>query len=135
LVVVYFLVDQGEVVYVGKTTDLFGRISAHLREKRMSFSAFSFVEVDIDILDEVEIKYIVGLAPRYNTSNNAACLNRLRKHRAATANDAELHQWVVQWAKENHRSMNGQILAKLDEIRQEQHETVTPPVPSKDKAA
>jgi hypothetical protein len=93
LVVVYFLVDQGEVVYVGKTTDLFGRISAHLREKRMSFSAFSFVEVDIDILDEVEIKYIVGLAPRYNTSNNAACLNRLRKHRAATANDAELHQW------------------------------------------
>lgn len=47
----------------------------------------------------------------------------------------ELHRWVIQWAKENHRSMNGQILAKLDEIRQEQNETVTPPVPSKDKAA
>lgn len=34
-----------------------------------------------------------------------------------------LHEWIVQWAKENHRSMNAQILMALDEIRRSQTKT------------
>lgn len=47
----------------------------------------------------------------------------------------ELHVRIVEWASKSHRSMNGQILAALDGMLQEQIKTVTNPSPSKELEA
>lgn len=47
----------------------------------------------------------------------------------------ELHQRIVDWASKNHRSMNGQIVAVLDEYLRVENKPVTPQQPLKVDAA
>lgn len=61
---VYFLVNKGEVVYVGQSTNIHMRIAKHIGVK--DFDSFHFAECDKFILDEVEAAYIVALDPPLN---------------------------------------------------------------------
>ncbi|GAG85889.1 unnamed protein product [marine sediment metagenome] len=62
---IYILWDGDEPVYVGKTIRApIIRVYAHLSDKK--FDAFSSLEVDEDILDDLEMYMITTMKPRYN---------------------------------------------------------------------
>ena len=62
---VYFLIQDSTIVYVGQSTDLFGRISTH-RSTGRPFERFTYIEVPIADLDRVEATYIHALRPAQN---------------------------------------------------------------------
>lgn len=61
---VYFLCSEGEVVYVGQSGNVFGRVGAHIGNK--TFDAVFFVRVPQSDLDYVEGELIRTLKPKYN---------------------------------------------------------------------
>ena len=61
---IYFLIKDKKVVYVGKSTDLFSRISDHKR--KTGFDSFSFLPCERGDLDRLEMAYILALMPKYN---------------------------------------------------------------------
>lgn len=66
---VYFLIDRGQVVYVGQTTNLLQRIADHYAGgEGKSFDEVYFVPVKIQELCQVEAAFIARLAPRLNES-------------------------------------------------------------------
>ena len=92
---IYFLVDNGEVVYVGKSVNFLARIVCHQRTERVSrqwvdgelvwikggclkkFDEIYFKEVEIDKdLQECERKCIKKFLPKYNT-----CAYSTRQHK------------------------------------------------------
>lgn len=68
-VCIYALIDNNEVVYIGQSSDVMGRLSAH-RMSTKQFSHFSIVEridtPDSDYVNKVEREYISKLKPKYN---------------------------------------------------------------------
>jgi hypothetical protein len=64
---VYFLIHKGEVVYVGQSIDLLGRISKHRREGKV-FDAFNFIPCERGRALALEAQYITALLPALNTS-------------------------------------------------------------------
>ncbi len=62
---IYFLVRGGEIVYVGKTLDVFLRLSKHRRAGR-NFDAFNFLPCPQSQLDELERLYITAFLPLGN---------------------------------------------------------------------
>ncbi|MBL8998729.1 MAG: hypothetical protein JNL44_15555 [Gemmatimonadetes bacterium] len=64
---VYFLVDHGEVVYVGQTAEPWpARILSHLKEGTKQFDDVWYLEVDRQSLLATEKVFIRRLRPRYN---------------------------------------------------------------------
>ena len=61
---VYFLCHEGNVVYVGQSGNVFGRIGAHLGDK--TFDSVFFARVPQSDLDFVEGELIRTLSPKYN---------------------------------------------------------------------
>jgi hypothetical protein len=75
IVGVYFLIDMGEVVYVGKSINVHDRIRTHMRgevgasparPRRMQFTHFTIHNCSRHDLNELERAYIDALMPRYN---------------------------------------------------------------------
>lgn len=64
---VYFLIDKGEVVYVGQSLDVLNRLSKHMRGGRR-FERFAFIACKKEDLDELERLYINALVPAWNTA-------------------------------------------------------------------
>lgn len=64
--IVYFLLKNNEVVYVGKT--IFGpaRILNHIEAKEKDFDSFSMFSVDKEKLLEIELANINFYRPKYN---------------------------------------------------------------------
>lgn len=68
---VYFLVHEGEVVYVGQTSAAWpARIESHIYEGSKEFDEVWYLEVDAASLNTVEAHYIRELQPRYNVHHN-----------------------------------------------------------------
>ena len=63
---VYFLMSADEIVYIGKTTSLPNRISAHLTESVKCFDEILYIDLLESQLDEVEQKLIKYYKPKYN---------------------------------------------------------------------
>lgn len=63
---IYVLFDGDEVVYVGQSRNVHGRIGNHVVEGVKKFDRFAVVEVEADLLDYLESKYILALQPKYN---------------------------------------------------------------------
>lgn len=74
---VYFLIFEGEVVYVGKTTTGLARVYAHVNSKL--FNQIFVIECEEDDLDKVEAKYILKYNPMYNTNMNKNGMYTIRK--------------------------------------------------------
>ena len=64
---VYVLYHLDSVVYVGQSVNLQGRLLGH-KSDRKAFDSFSFVSVDVLLLDQVEASTIVKLNPSMNKS-------------------------------------------------------------------
>jgi hypothetical protein len=64
---VYFLMHRGEVVYVGQSIDILGRISKHRREGKV-FDAFNFIPCERSRALALEAQYITALLPALNSS-------------------------------------------------------------------
>jgi hypothetical protein len=62
---VYFLIADGEVVYVGQTVNLYARIGSHREDK--IWDRVLFLPVPREDLDETERRWIARLNPKYNT--------------------------------------------------------------------
>ena len=68
-VCIYALIDNNEVVYIGQSSDVMGRLSSH-RMSSKNFTHFAIVEridtKDSDYINKVEREYISKLKPKYN---------------------------------------------------------------------
>lgn len=62
---IYFLIRSGDIVYVGKTTDVFLRLSKHRRDGKV-FDSYNFMPCDESDLDELERLYIEAFLPKGN---------------------------------------------------------------------
>lgn len=62
----YFLIDDGEVVYVGQSTNVIWRLRSHIIDPEKKFDSYTLVSFPLSMLNEVEAKYIVELRPKYN---------------------------------------------------------------------
>ncbi len=63
---VYFLFSKKNLVYVGKTTNLYMRLNNHVRDGKKIFDSFSFVEYGRDMADLMEQYTILHHRPFRN---------------------------------------------------------------------
>ena len=66
--VVYFLTYEGELVYIGKTNNLFNRLSAHIAENKKTFDDYciAIFDTNSESLTHIERIYIEKHLPMYN---------------------------------------------------------------------
>lgn len=75
---VYFLLDNGEVVYVGQTTNGLSRPFSHYDKK---FDTVKAMPCPFDMLDWEEDKYIAKYKPKYNKCRNYNVVYSLQRVR------------------------------------------------------
>jgi hypothetical protein len=63
---VYFLLHRDEVVYVGQSTNVFGRVAAHTGDISKAFDGAAYLPLPVSVLDSVEGALIRLLRPRLN---------------------------------------------------------------------
>lgn len=63
---IYFLMQDGHVVYVGQSINCYGRIDRHYQEGKKVFDSVYVVRTDADMLDCLEALYIKKFSPMYN---------------------------------------------------------------------
>lgn len=63
---VYFLIDIEEVVYVGKSENLYARLTTHIIEGVKGFNRVFYITIPSINMNEVEMKFIKSLKPKYN---------------------------------------------------------------------
>lgn len=63
---IYFLFDGETIVYIGKSTDIHGRVHAHLKDPGKHFDRYAYIAVSSDDLDAAEFEYIKLFEPKYN---------------------------------------------------------------------
>ena len=71
--VVYFLVDDGEVVHVGAAKCLVRRLADHFGKKAKGgwdFDSVQYIETTQDNLRQLERSWIRQIRPRYNKQHN-----------------------------------------------------------------
>lgn len=61
---IYFLLLEGEVVYIGKSKQLHMRVHEH--RKKFAYDEYAFLNVDKEKLDFTEKKYILRYKPKHN---------------------------------------------------------------------
>lgn len=77
---VYFLYDEDELVYVGQTDFLYGRLAVHKTDKK--FDKFSFYPInDRNEKNLLEWFYIKKFKPIYNISENCCVSIKVGKQR------------------------------------------------------
>jgi excinuclease UvrABC nuclease subunit len=65
---IYFLIQDEEIVYVGKSEDYIKRISTHQKESKKVFDSFSVLQISDSLeRDVTEAFYIVAFSPKYNS--------------------------------------------------------------------
>lgn len=62
---IYFLIQNGEIEYVGQSVDILHRISRHKREGK-EFDSYAYLVCEKDRLNELEALYITALMPWLN---------------------------------------------------------------------
>lgn len=64
----YFLYNNGIIVYVGESNNVFGRIGEHIREGSKIFDEFEFIECNEEERQNMETFLIDIIKPKYNLS-------------------------------------------------------------------
>jgi hypothetical protein len=78
LVGVYFLIEEGQVVYVGQSTDMLRRISRH-RDNDILFDSFTVIFCSKDKIDEIESMYIDAFLPKYNRATPSVVFKKQKQ--------------------------------------------------------
>lgn len=63
---IYFLFQNGELVYIGQSTDLHGRIRQHKKRIGEQFDKVLYLEIDPIMMNEAEKTYIKHFRPPLN---------------------------------------------------------------------
>ncbi len=63
---VYFLISQGELVYVGQSADVVARVSIHNAKKIIKFDSYNWIECISSELTNLEIECILKFRPSFN---------------------------------------------------------------------
>lgn len=63
---IYFLLHEGETVYVGQSTNVVARVGQHIADTRKAFDAWSYFACERDELADLERALISLLRPRLN---------------------------------------------------------------------
>ena len=63
---VYFLLNKGEIVYIGQSVHVRTRVDMHRQEKKIEFDAVAYVLCDKKDLDFLESMYIYKFSPCCN---------------------------------------------------------------------
>lgn len=63
---VYFLISEGEVLYVGQSRNFYARLSQHMTNAPFEFDSFLTTECHPHHLNALEAKFIHELQPRWN---------------------------------------------------------------------
>ena len=63
---IYFLKCDGEIVYIGQSRSVYGRISTHKNEGRKKFDKVIFLPCHVNDLNDFEGFFINLLRPKYN---------------------------------------------------------------------
>lgn len=75
---VYFLYNDGELVYVGQTNDIFRRISEHSRSDKQ-FNWWRYFEIDDENLRKaIEYMFIQIAKPKYNEDLRFMCFPNIK---------------------------------------------------------
>ena len=80
---IYFLLLNSDVVYVGQSVDIAGRVLTHSEENKKEFTSYTFVEYDGQDMDLLEVRYIIKFQPLYNVAILSSRLGCVTKKRAA----------------------------------------------------
>lgn len=100
---VYFLFNEGSLVYISQAKNVHIRIEQHYAVRRKKFTEFSWILVPGKELNEVEASYIAAYAPPLNKGlpankrykpiklTQSDCWKRFRRH----ATDSELQKWAL----------------------------------------
>ena len=63
---IYFLMECEKCVYIGQSTDIASRISAHIGDEKKIFDSVFYIEFKKEELDLMESVYIATYCPKYN---------------------------------------------------------------------
>lgn len=63
---VYFLIDRGNVVYVGQSKDVLIRIRRHFADPTKRFDSWAYLPIDREMLEDAEREYITLFQPYLN---------------------------------------------------------------------
>lgn len=85
---IYFLIEENEVIYVGKSTDAYTRVADH-RARGRKFSRFTVLPCPESQLHEVESAYIAVLQPEGNTAQNGKRLAHIKGEVKSARNTRE----------------------------------------------
>lgn len=67
---IYFLLQDNQVVYIGKSTSLASRIIQHVNSNTKTFDDVSVIECQQNEMDALEVKYINEYRPKYNKESH-----------------------------------------------------------------
>jgi hypothetical protein len=80
---IYALIKNDEVVYIGQSSSIMGRLQQHIAECRKDFDSYAIVEWldthSTHIVNEKERFYIEKLKPTYNVIHNKKSINKKKK--------------------------------------------------------
>ena len=83
--IVYFLIDGGEIVYVGQSRAFGARLQSHIVDKGKVFDRYFIIKCkDKSEMDELERYYISALKPVFNT--NGVGVNEIEKRKIKKVN-------------------------------------------------
>lgn len=119
---VYFLFYKNEIIYIGKSINIYKRIYAH-KMKGVCFDSFSFLKIEIEHLLTMEREYI----KKYKPKNNVHFTGKTKSNKA----NNNLITITVQLEDESHEFLKAFSLEKTGKenlssairilIRQEKH--------------
>lgn len=75
---VYFLIEDGRVVYVGQSVLPMSRVGAHLANPSKYFTHVAWIPVEKKDLIKVENAYIAHFLPMYNRTVNGGPIQRYK---------------------------------------------------------
>ena len=73
---VYMLFLSGEIMYVGRSTDIISRINTHSNDKSKEFDCYSYIQCDPEDLDMFERSLIEKYLPKLNTDTRTMKLKK-----------------------------------------------------------
>ncbi|HNG68603.1 MAG TPA: GIY-YIG nuclease family protein [Saprospiraceae bacterium] len=78
--IVYFLIDGGEIVYIGQSVAFGSRLHQHISDKSKKFDRYFTIKCkDKSEMDELEMYYISAFKPAFNT--NGVGVHELEKRK------------------------------------------------------
>lgn len=117
---IYFLLDKGEVVYVGQSTKGLNRVKQHLYEGKKQFDDFKIEKCKSDRLNDLENYYILKYRPKYNNllNNNMVSTlyiyTKVKEKFGFVVYSINYVNEVIKNLKSNYEIYNGQIKIHKD---------------------